>query len=68
MKRNGRSVAFDWLNHLRAESQIIPKIVPLLMDRIIKILGDNENDDRLFNLIPAFIKLNKGMKYNKSYI
>ena len=58
-KRIARSVAYDWLNHLRAESQISPKVVPLLLDRILKILASDEPDDRLFNLLPSLIELNE---------
>lgn len=58
-KKLARSAAFDWLNHLRAQSQISPKVVPLLLDRILKVLADDDPDDRLFNLIPALIDLNE---------
>ena len=58
-KSVARVVAFDWLNHLRAHSQINAKCVPLLLDRIVKILSEWEPDDRLFNLIPHLIELNE---------
>ena len=53
-----RSICFDWLNYLNSHSQINPKIVPLLLDKIKKILETSDPDDRLLNLIPALIRLN----------
>ena len=60
LKSQGRGVAYDWLNHLKAESAINPKIVPILLESIYKILAaeDSSDDDRLFNLIPYLIDLN----------
>lgn len=60
LKSQARGVAYDWLHHLKAESAINPKIVPILLERIYKILAaeDSSDDDRLFNLIPYLIDLN----------
>ena len=57
-KNLARSISFDWLNYLNSHSQINPKIVPLLLEKVRKILETSDPDDRLMNLIPALIRLN----------
>jgi len=60
LNSQSRGIAYDWLHHLKAESAINPKIVPIVLERIYKILAaeDSSDDDRLFNLIPYLIDLN----------
>ena len=46
--RGSMALGFDWLNHLKANSQIKPLTVQLLMDRCLALLG---SDLKLFYVI-----------------